>query len=55
MLIQDALWGMKNNLRNLIFLTELCRCNEKNLKSYMSCSNKKAVGISYKQQLLFLP
>jgi hypothetical protein len=55
MLIQDAVWGMKNSLRNLILPIELCRCNEMNLKSYRSCSNKEAVGISYKQQLLFLP
>lgn len=55
MLIQDALWGMKNNFRNLIFLFELCGCSEMNLKSYRSCSNKEAIVISYKQQLLFLP
>jgi len=28
MLIQDALWGIKNSLRNLLFRIELCRCNE---------------------------
>jgi len=54
MLIQVSLWGMRDSLRNLIFLTELCRCNEMNLKSYRSWSNKDAVGISCKQ-LLFLP
>jgi len=31
MLIQDALWGIKNSLRNLLFRIELCRCNEMNL------------------------
>jgi hypothetical protein len=55
MFIQDALWGMKYCVRNVIFLIELCRYNEMHLKSYRSCNNKEPVGILYKQQLLFLP